>query len=124
MKQQNYETGKTGEELAGEFLEKKGYKIIERNFRTRFGEIDLIVSDKDSLVFVEVKTKVGEDFGTPEEMINLNKIEKVQRMAEIYTVKNSGISEQFSGLRIDAVCLVLNMSMSLSRIDHYENIGF
>lgn len=124
MKHQNYETGKAGEEIAGEFLEKKDYKILDKNFRTRFGEIDLIASDKDSLVFVEVKTKIGEDFGTPEEMINPHKIEKVQRMAELYITKNPRVSEKYARLRVDAVCLVLDHSKNVSRIDHYENIGF
>jgi len=74
MKSNNKVTGNKGEELAAGYLSKKGYKIIERNFRTRFGEIDIVCWDGETLVFVEVKTKIGHDFGEPEEMVNKGKL--------------------------------------------------
>ena len=77
MKTDNKKTGNKGEDLATEYLEKKGYKIIERNFRTRFGELDIVCWDAQILVFVEVKTKIGHDFGEPEEMFNKNKMGQV-----------------------------------------------
>lgn len=58
-----------GEEIACRLLKEKGYRIIETNFRTRFGELDIIASKDNFLVFVEVKLKKGTDFGLPEEMI-------------------------------------------------------
>ena len=59
------QTGKLGEEIAKEFLEKKGYRIIEQNQKTKYGEIDLLANDGKETVLVEVRTKIGEDFGTP-----------------------------------------------------------
>ena len=66
MKQFNLQKGSRGEEEAARYLGQKGYQILERNHRTKFGELDIIASDKETLVFVEVKTKIGEDFGSPE----------------------------------------------------------
>ena len=86
MKKHNKVTGYRGEDLASEYLENKGYLIEERNFRTRFGEIDIVCWDKDILVFVEVKTKIGHDFGEPEEMVSKSKLAQVQRMGEVYTL--------------------------------------
>ena len=77
MKAFNRDTGRIGEDLAGKLLQEKGYAIIKRNFRTRFGEIDLICKDGDTLVFIEVKTKRGLDFGSPEEMYTKGKAERV-----------------------------------------------
>jgi len=90
MKTDNKKTGNRGEDLATEFLGNKGYLILERNFRTRFGEIDIVCLDGEILVFVEVKTKKGHDFGEPEEMVNKSKLAQVQRMGEVFVeLKNS-----------------------------------
>jgi len=66
-----------GERFAREYLEEKGYKIIEQNYKTKYAEIDLVARKGKELVFVEVRTKKGEDFGTPEETINNKKMRKV-----------------------------------------------
>lgn len=118
MKSNNKVTGNRGEEIANEYLQKKGYKILERNFRTRFGEIDIVCSDGPTLVFVEVKTKIGHDFGEPEEMVNKSKIGKVKRMGEVY-LQNKGMS---IGCRVDVVAIVLENSGSVERIEHYQAV--
>ena len=84
MKSENRNVGRLGEQLAHQLLSDKGYQVIERNFGTKFGEIDLIVKDGDILVFVEVKTKKGLDFGSPEEMFTKGKMQRVKRMAAVY----------------------------------------
>lgn len=89
MKSDNKKTGNKGEELACGFLKKKGYLIVERNFRTRFGEIDIVCLDGEKLVFVEVKTKIGHDFGEPEEMVSKSKLAQVQRMGEVFVEMNN-----------------------------------
>ncbi|MBW6431895.1 YraN family protein [Patescibacteria group bacterium] len=76
--------GDLGEEGAVRYLKKKGFEIVERNFRTRFGEIDIIAIDEDMLVFVEVKVKRDEKFGDPGEMIDSRKIEKIKRTANYF----------------------------------------
>lgn len=120
MKQLNRQKGTSGEERAEEFLRKNGYKIIDKNNFTKFGEIDLIVAKDDILVFVEVKLKSTEDFGTPEEMIDLKKLTQIKRMAEMYLLNHPEIARKFTRYQIDAVCIV----EETGRLTHYENIGF
>ena len=79
MKQLNRLIGKQGEEMAAELLRNKGYQILDQNNSTKWGELDLIVTHSTSsgqaiLVFVEVKLKTTEDYGTPEEMIGKNRL--------------------------------------------------
>jgi len=76
--------GQFGEDLAASFLSGKGYKIIERNFRTRVGEIDIVCRRGDKIIFVEVKTRSGEMFGAPEEAITARKKQKLAMMAQQY----------------------------------------
>jgi putative endonuclease len=72
--------GKRGENLACQFLRKNGYKILYRNFRGRTGgEIDVVCRDRDTLVFVEVKTRSGENFGRPFEAINRDQRKRISR---------------------------------------------
>ena len=71
------ETGKLGEEIAKKYLELKGYKIIDRNYKTKFGEIDLVCKKGKRLIIIEVRTKKGLDFGTPEESLNRKKLKKI-----------------------------------------------
>jgi len=117
-KKLNLKTGKLGEETAAKFLEKKGYKIISRNFKTRYSEIDLIAREKNSLVFIEVRTRVGEEFGLPEETLNKEKKRRLKRAAEAFAAFN----KWKGSFRIDAVCVVLDENQKAARISRYENI--
>jgi len=103
MKKNNRVTGNKGEEIACKYLEKKSYKIEERNFRTRFGEIDIVCWDGQILVFVEVKTKIGHDFGEPEDMVSKSKLSQVQRMGEVYIEVNNlvGVVRSLGSARDD-----------------------
>lgn len=116
MKFFNKQTGFIGENLAAKELEKKDYEILERNFSNKFGEIDIIAKDKNTLVFVEVKTKTGVDFGLPEEMINPRKLFKIRNMAAIY------MKGQNFPCRIDVVAIVLNENNEVTRLTHHENV--
>ena len=73
-----------GESLAGEYLRKKHYKIEAVNYRTKFGEIDLVVSNRKYLVFVEVKLRKSSDFAQAAEFVNYQKQKKLRTTAEIY----------------------------------------
>lgn len=118
------DVGKIGEDLAAGYLEKEGYKIIERNYRTRWAEIDLVAEKtagffgKPTLVFVEVRTKIGENFGSPEDTINRAKLQRVLRNAKTY----EAFSKWQGPCRIDAVCIVLKPNMQVGRLTHHENI--
>ncbi|HEX6164741.1 MAG TPA: YraN family protein [Vicinamibacterales bacterium] len=76
--------GTEGEMLAGAELERLGYRIIERNYRTRFGEIDLVAEHGGTIVFVEVKTKTSGDFGDPVEEVTTQKQRQIVSMGEWY----------------------------------------
>lgn len=116
MKFYNRETGRIGENIAAQELTKKGYQILEKNFANKFGEIDIIARHNGVLVFVEVKTKKGEDWGLPEEMINPRKLFKIRNMAALYMRRND------LPCRIDMVAVVLSADDELIRLTHYENV--
>lgn len=116
MKKFNREVGQVGEAAAEAVLVKKGYELVLRNFSTRFGEIDLIMRDGERLVFVEVKTKKGLEFGTPEEMFTRGKYNKVKRMATAY-LKGKEVP-----CRIDMVAVELDEQNLPVALRHYENV--
>lgn len=119
---QNYNKGKEGEDIAREYLIKKGFELIESNYSNNLGEIDLIMSDKDWLVFVEVKLKIGDKFGHPEEMIGKNKLSQVRRVAELFLILESPMAKKYKKYRIDAVCIVLDYDKTVERISYYDNL--
>lgn len=106
--------GVWGENLAVEYLKQQGLKILERNFRTPVGEIDIIVCNKSSLIFVEVKTRRGTTFGTPQEAVGQHKQRQIIRTAQWY-LQNS----RFKNLqpRFDVVA-ILCQSDGSARITH------
>jgi len=122
VKQQNYRKGKRGEEIAESYLRRQGFQIIEKNYHTRFGEIDIIATRDSKLHFVEVKLKIGEHFGTPEEMIDKRKLWQVTRTAESYLLTNRDIATKFPEIRVDAFCVVLDTEGNEQRADFYENL--
>lgn len=117
-KKQNLEKGRIGENLAKKYLQDKGYKIIGQNYRTPYSEIDIIAEDKGALVFVEVRSRQDERFGSPEGTINRDKINRIIWGAKGYLARNPSNKRY----RIDAVCIVLGESEKPQRIDHYENV--
>lgn len=130
MKRDNFKKGKIGEEAVAVYLLKKGYQVVERNYRTRYGEIDIIcekgilkgsepLSSKPALVFVEVKTKTGERFGEPWEMVDRRKLEQVRRIATMY-IKNKQLGEPLC--RIDVIGVWLDGSERVEKLEHWENV--
>ncbi len=95
--------GISGEELAVEFLKKKGFKIVAQNVRMTMGEIDVICTDGNVLVFVEVKTRSSLRFGHPFEAIDERKQYKYRRMAEEYVMRHRLFGRD---LRFDAVAVI------------------
>ncbi|MBR5900158.1 MAG: YraN family protein [Clostridia bacterium] len=80
--------GRAGEVRAANFLKKKGLEIIETNYKTRVGEIDIIAKDKNAIVFIEVKTRSDDGYGAPAEAVDRKKREKYFKTATEYLVKN------------------------------------
>ena len=95
--------GRVGERLAEKHLKSIGYQILEKNFTTTFGEIDIIAKDQDYIVFVEVKTRESIDYGTPSQAVNYKKQEKYKNLANAYLIKE-GKTEQ--NCRFDVVEVV------------------
>jgi len=79
--------GKKGEEEAVSFLKGKGYKVLEKNFRTPWGEVDIIALDKGILVFVEVKARRGNAFGLPQEAVDKRKQEQLSKVATYFITR-------------------------------------
>lgn len=118
----NYKKGKFGEDIARDFLLKKDFELIEQNYQNKIGEIDLIMAKDGVLVFVEVKLKIGDRYGTPEEMIGKGKLFKIRKTAESYLVLNSNIKRKYAKYRIDVVCMVMDENKKVERISYYENL--
>ena len=119
------EIGKIGEDLACEYLKDKGYKIINRNYRQKWGEIDIIAKDPIGItVFIEVKTmrqlpdKVAEL--KPEDNMTTAKIKKVKRTASLFAGANEELVGEF-GWRVDLVAITMFHGKHCE-INHYENV--
>jgi len=111
------DVGILGEKLAKDFLKKKGYHIIETNYRSPEGEIDIIAEHDDFLVFIEVRTKTSLEFGSPEESITPVKMERLKATAAYYQQTHSNLPPD---RRIDVVAIELNKG-KVSRIELIEN---
>jgi putative endonuclease len=97
--------GNKGEGIAEKVLRRKGYKLLARNFRSRFGELDLVMQDKDTLVFVEVKTRINTKYGRPEEAVTPWKLRHIQKTAEYYCVMHKVKSVK---MRIEVVAIQMD----------------
>ena len=93
------------ERLAVKYFQKQGLKIIENNYHSRFGEIDIIMNDNDVLVFIEVKYRKSIQFGSPLAVISLKKQQKIIKTAKIYMQKH-GMTEYNTPCRFDVISLL------------------
>ncbi len=112
------DTGILGEKLAGDFLKKRGYRILETNYRCPQGEIDIVARHKDSLVFVEVRTRTSREFGSPEESITSAKKARLLASALHYQQMHHNLPQLW---RIDVVVVELDQKGKPSRIELIEN---
>lgn len=117
-------TAKLGEDKACEYLKKIGFKVIERNFRKGYGEIDIVALDPSDpsgqvLVFVEVKTRTSNQFGTPLEAITYWKLRSLIKTAQYYKMTHRNLPDS---LRIDAIAVILN-GKEVQSIEITKNIS-
>lgn len=115
----NTKVGNQGEDLACKYLLKQGYKILERNFRIRGGEIDIVAKDKDIIVFIEVKARHSHEYGLPVEAITPWKIKALIKSAMFY-LQNKGWLDK--GFRIDFVGIDFANSKEDPEIELIKNI--
>ena len=105
--------GKFGEQIAVQYLTEQGYKILEKNFYMRYGEIDLICQKNNTIIFVEVKTRTSLEFGFPEEAVNRYKIRSLLKTAARYMINKN------QPWQIDVVSIFLKDGDA--DIKHFEN---
>jgi len=127
IKMNRKETGWVGENIACLYLKDKGYKILERNFRKPWGEIDVIAKDPDGvLIFVEVKSMHQKEGFKPEDQYSFSKAHKVKRAAQLFIGRYPWLVGD-SGFRIDLVAILVNNPILTDykkdcEIRHYENV--
>lgn len=105
--------GKLGEQIALGLLRKKGYKILDKNFRSRFGEIDIVAEDRGVLVFVEVKTRWSKKFGNPEEAVTPWKLRAIAKTGDYYKLTHPNTPEL---IRIDVVAIEIEGRKAKARL--------
>ncbi len=111
--------GKTGETIAAKYLSSKGYRILERNWRIPTGEIDIICQHGDTVVFVEVKTRIGDLHGKPWEAVTPFKRAKLEKLGTFYVLKKK---LQTYKLTVHVVSVVLKPDLKVDRIDHFSDV--
>ena len=104
--------GRAGEKRAIDFIKKKGFKILETNYKTVFGEIDIIAEEKGILVFIEVKTRSSDNYGNPCEAVDKRKQEKYYKTATYYLQKEK---------KTDAECRFDVIEIENGEINHIFN---
>ena len=112
------DVGILGEKLAKDFLKKHGYHVWETNYRCPEGEIDIVAKHKDSLVFIEVRTKKSLEFGSPEESITPIKMERLRTVAAHYQQTHNNLPPSW---RIDVVAVEIDQKGKPLRIELIEN---
>jgi putative endonuclease len=112
--------GQRGEQLAAEYLERKGYRVLQSNFRTRYGEVDLICQDGHDLVFIEVKARTSHRLGLPEQAVTPGKLRRLRRAILFYLQEQR---RRYRGLRIEVVAVDLEPgSLAAREIRHFKEI--
>ena len=110
--------GSWGEEQASQFLQDKGYQILTTNYRSSYGEVDIVAQDGNELVFVEVRTRRSEKFGAPEESLSKAKVQRLVNTCQDY-LQNT--AREDTSWRLDLVCLYLGQGRQVRRIQHLEH---
>jgi putative endonuclease len=111
--------GRTGERLAAEHFDRLGYRVLAQNHHTRWGELDLVLSDGRTLVFCEVKTRSLGSGGEPFDKLDLTKQAQVRRMAAAWLTEVTD-RPWHDDLRFDAVGVLLDREGGLVRLDHIQ----
>ena len=107
--------GRRGEELAARHLQQLGLVIVDRNVRLPWGEIDLVAREGEELVFVEVKTRIGDASTAPDELVDVAKLARLERLSEAYVER---LGDPDVPWRVDVVAVVLGRDGRVVRIDH------
>ena len=104
--------------MAGRFLQEKGYRLLDANYRCRWGEVDIVAQEGDELVFVEVRTRHGTQFGTPEESVTAAKARRLIATAQDYLQQHG---QEKSEWRIDLIAIRLDGDRRVQDIAHLRH---
>ncbi|BCJ85236.1 YraN family protein [Effusibacillus dendaii] len=118
MKDQRLQTGRQGEQLAKRYLESQGWHIVATNWRCRAGEIDIVAQDGNCLVFVEVRTRTSNRFGSPSESVDWRKQKKIRQVASIFLSMNTVC---VSRIRFDMISIRMVENGQTPALEHIEN---
>lgn len=113
-KRDNKIKGNAGENIACAYLKKKGYEIFHKNFATEIGELDIVAADDEALVFIEVKTRTDDEFGTPSEAVDYRKQRKISEVASQYIKK-------FRYFDVPVRFDVIEVYLADNRVNHIVN---
>jgi putative endonuclease len=117
MKNNNQKLGSWGEDLATDYLLKNRYKIIEKNYRNSYGEMDIVCKKNGVVIFIEVKTRSGRSFGLPEEAVNKTKQVRLIKISEKYILDNK-IKENY---QIDVIAIEKDNIKGKINLRHLKN---
>ncbi len=117
----NKELGKEGEKLAAKYLINQHYKILDKNFYTRTGEIDIIAKEKQEIVFIEVKTRSNYKYGEAIDAVDMNKMKHIYKAAQYYIYQKK-IENQ--PIRFDIIEIYINITRKKYYINHIKNIEY
>ncbi|MFA5384483.1 MAG: YraN family protein [Eubacteriales bacterium] len=117
MSNQKQNLGRRGEDEAVSYLRKKGYLLLQRNYRCPLGEIDIIAREGKTLVFIEVRSRSSDRFGTPQESVNRKKILKIYKVAQYYL---KAVQKEEEPVRFDVLALLFDIENQLKHLDHIK----
>lgn len=109
--------GRQGEQFVVQYIEQLGWKVISKNYHSRFGEIDIIAMDGREIVFIEVKARSNREYGEPQESVDRRKLNKMIKTAQLYLLSKQQENESY---RFDL--FTLKKSQNGLQIEHFKNI--
>lgn len=110
--------GLIGEELAANHIKNEGYNILERNYRTKLGELDIIARDQNIIIFIEVKTRTSGAYGMPSEAVNYKKQQTIRKLSQQY-IRHKKLDNSCLDYRFDVI--EVKLVGRKYKIDHMEN---
>lgn len=116
MTLQTYDVGRKGEKIAIDYLIKQKYIILERNFYTRFSEIDIIAKKNETYYFIEVKTRTGIEKGKPYEAVDKRKLFHLAQASELYVLKNKLKNYKLSMM---VISIIVSKELKVESINSY-----
>ncbi len=113
-------TGYEGEEIAAQYLRSKGYTILERNYHSRYGEIDLIAKTDCCIAFVEVKARTSDKFGMPEASVTPEKLEKIGNTGLLWLQEHPEAPDDW---RIDVIAIMMDEDHQVTDLQHFVDLN-